>query len=219
MSSAIWPFTFQRRGFRERLSYRNAGHEQGAGRMVVQKLHAAGTLLVDGELLFPNDSGSTWAALQAFWENRYGSYDTFLYKAQDAGNATIADSFTAVAAQTDFDCTRRYVDTSTVVVKKNGVTQTLTTHYTLENESGGAYVLGTSTKLVVAFGSAPGAGVTVTIDGEFYYPVRFAEDDMLSDQEGHARGVGPTSVANRQVRISMREAGPGYSYAATPNVL
>ena len=54
MAATIFPFTFLRRGFVEYLSFRNAVHEQSAGRRTLQKLHAAGELVVRGSLLFPN---------------------------------------------------------------------------------------------------------------------------------------------------------------------
>jgi hypothetical protein len=217
MSAAIFPYVFLRDGFVERLAYSTALAEQSGGRRVAQKLHAAGELVVSGSLLFPNDGGS-WASLRAFFDARFGGFDPFLYKAQDKDAAAVLDSFTAVTSQVDFEATRRYVNTATVVVRKNGVEQTLTTDYTLKNESGGAYVLGTSTKLVVRFNSAPGNGVAVTVAYDFYYPMRF-EMDELDAQDLIGGGVGGGSIANRTLVIRMRETGPGFSYAAAPNSL
>lgn len=215
--ATIFPFVFLRRGYREWPAYRTAITEQGAGLRVAQRLHAAEELVARGTLLFPNAGGS-WSDFLAFWRARFGAWGAFLFKPQDTDAAAIEDAFTATTGQTDFAASRRYVDTATVVVKKAGVTQTLTTHYTLENESGGTYVLGTSTQLVVAFLSAPGNGVAVNVAYEHYVPVRFEGDD-LDDQELHAAGRGGSGVADRSVQVQLREAAAGASYASAPNVL
>lgn len=215
--ATIFPFVFLRAGFREYLAFRNAVHEQSGGRRVAQKLHAAAELVVRGKLLFPNKGGS-WHDFEDFWAARFGGYEPFLYQAQNAGNGALVDALVAVAAQTDFVATRRYVDTATLVVRKNGVLQTEGVHYSLKNESGGAYVLGTSTKLVVRFAAAPGAGAAVSLTYGFYYPVRFEGDD-LDEQDLEAGGFGAGVVADRTIVVQLRETGPGFSYAAAPNVL
>jgi hypothetical protein len=216
--ATIFPFTLLRKGCRERLAVSNAAHEQSGGRRTMQKLHAAPEFVVNGTLQFPNRGGK-WSDFVAFWLARFGTFEAFLYKAQDYGQAAQGDAFVAVAAQVDFTAARRYVDTAFLVVKKNGVVQTLTTHYTLKNESGGAYVLGTSTKLIVRFVAAPGAAVPVTLAYEFYYPVRFEGDDLPGEQDLDGGGAGKANVADRTVAVQMRETGPGFSYAAAPNSL
>lgn len=215
--ATIFPFVFLRAGFREYLAFRNSVSEQSGGRRVVQKLHAAAELVVRGKLLFPNKGGS-WHDFEDFWAARFGGYEPFLYQAQNAGNGAVVDALVAVAAQTDFAATRRYVDTASLVVRKNGVLQTLGVHYSVVNESGAAYVLGTSTKLVVRFAAAPGAGAAVSLTYGFYYPVRFEGDD-LDEQDLEAGGFGAGVVADRTIAVQLRETGPGYSYAAVPNAV
>ena len=215
--ATIFPFVFLRRGFREYLAYGNAVHEQGGGRRTLQKLHAAGELVVRGTLLFPNGGGS-YRDFEAFWNSRFGGFEPFLYRPQNPGAAVMGDAFVASSStQKDFAATRRYVDTATLVVRKNGAVQTLGTHYSIVNESGAAYVLGTATKCVVRFGTAPGLGATVTLAYEFLYAVRFEGDDLPSEQEMEAGGAGAAAVADRTVAVQMRETGPGFSYAAVPN--
>jgi hypothetical protein len=213
----IWPYAFSVRGFREGLAFATALHEGSGGRRVAQKLRAGGELLVRGTVAFPNAGGS-YASFRAFWEARSGPYEPFLYRAQNPGAAAMADAFTATTGQTDFDATRRYVITAGLQVRKAGVLQTETTHYTLRNESGGAYVLGTSTKLVVHFLAAPGNGVAVTLAYEFYYPVRL-EGDEPPEEDIDGGGRGAAATADRKVMVGMRETGAGFSYAAAPNVL
>jgi hypothetical protein len=215
--ATIFPFVFLRDGFREYLAFRNSVHEQGGGRRTLQKLHAAAELVGRGRLLFPNKGGS-WHDFEDFWAARFGGFEPFLYQAQNAGNGAVIDALVAAASQTDFVATRRYVDAASLVVRKNGALQTLGTHYSVVNESGDAYVLGTSTKLVVRFGAAPGAGVAVTLTYGFYYPVRFEGDD-LDEQDLEAGGFGAGVVADRTIAVQFRETGPGFSYASAPNVL
>lgn len=212
----IFPFAFLRSDYSERPVFRNVEHEASGGRRVIQRLHASSELHVEGRVLLPQTAG-TYADLRAWWLARGGSFEAFLYRPRNEPDA--ADAFTAVSAQVDFTATRRYVDTSTLVVRKNGAVQSLTTHYTLTNGSGGAYVVGTSPRLVVRFNSAPGAGVAIALAYRFYYPMRFAGDDLLADAEIHAGGSGSASVADRVVSLQLREAGPGYSYAAVPSSL
>lgn len=219
MAATIFPFTFLRRGFAEYLSFRNAVHEQSGGRRTLQKLHAAGELVVRGTLLFPN-KGGTWRDFDAFWNARFGGYEAFLYQPQNAGAKSMVDAPAVDSAtQKDFDATRRYVEVATLVVRKNGALQTLGVHYQVVNESGAAYVLGTAAKLVVHFTIAPGLGATISLAYDFYVPVRFEGDDVPDDQELEAGGLGSAEVVDRTVNVRLREAGPGWSYAAAPNAL
>jgi len=49
--------------------------------------------------------------------------------------------------------------------------------------------------------------------------VRFEGDDVPDDQELEAGGLGSAEVVDRTVNVRLREAGPGWSYAAAPNAL
>ena len=219
MSSAVFPFGFLKRGHREYLSFRNEVHEQGGGRRTLQKVHAAGEFVVRGRLLFPN-SGGSYRDFEAFWATRFGGYDSFLYRAQSPGGADQhEDPEVDSASQVDFPLVRRFVDTATLAVRKDSVLQVLGTHYTVQNESGGAYVLGASTKCVVHFLSAPGLGADLDADYEFLYPVRFEGDDLPDEQDLEAGGAGSAVVADRTVAVRMRETGPGFSYASPPTDL
>jgi hypothetical protein len=218
VAAVVFPFKFKRRGAREHLEFKTGVEEQGGGRRVTQKLRAAGELVVRGDILFPNDGGS-WSDFKSFWEARFGGFDSFLYPRQDKNEDAQGDAFVAAAAQVDFAASRRYVDTASLVVKKNDVLQVVGVDYTLKNESGGAYVLGTSKKLLVRFGGAPGAGVAVALAYRFYYPMRFEGDDLLDSQDLIGAGFSGAAVANRTVHVEMRETGPGFSYALAPDSL
>jgi hypothetical protein len=218
MAIATFPFTFLKKGFKEYLAFSTAVHEQGGGRRVVQKLHAAGELVARGTLLFPN-AGGTYPDFAAFWAARFGGYESFLYRPQDAGAASMADAFAGDGATKDFAATRRYVDVATLVVRKNGVVQLAGVQYSVQNESGAAYVLGTSTKLVVHFGAAPTNAAAVSLAYEFLVPVRFDGDELPDEQDLEAGGAGRANVADRTIAVRLREAGPGWSYAAAPNAM
>ena len=220
MSTALFPFRFLKSGFAEYLSFSNAIHEQGGGRRTLQKVHAAGEFVARGRLLFPQP-GKVWRDFEDFWAARFGGFDPFLYKAQSPGAKVQGDAFSEDIGngRKDFTLARRYVDAATVVVKKNGTTQSLGTHYSLQNESGGAYALGTSTKCVVHFVTAPVEGSVITVDYEFYFPVRFEGDDLPEDQDLETGGGGSAKAVDRTVAVRMRETGPGYSYSLAPNSL
>ena len=245
MATATFPFVFLRRGFREYLAFENAVHEQSGGRRTLQKLHAAGEFVVRGTLLFPNPGGAwrdfesfwnarfggvepflyrpqnpggAYADFEVFWNARFGGYEPFLYRPQNPGAAVMGDAPAVESAtQKDFAATRRYVDTSTLVVRKNGVLQALGVDYSVVDPAGAAYDLGTSAACVVRFVNAPGLGATVALAYEFLHMVRFEGDDLPSEQELEAGGLGAAAVADRTVSVQLRETGPGFSYAEVPN--
>lgn len=72
---------------------------------------------------------------------------------EDAGGSYVRNIYKPVA--------------STIVVKLNGVTQTVTTHYTLNASTG-----------VITFVTPPSNGVLITVTGEFDVPVRFDTDQL-----------------------------------------
>jgi hypothetical protein len=221
MSDAVFEFRFLRRSFREYGAYRTEVYELPGGRRIMHELHAAEELVVRGTLLFPDlKTGKTFADFADFWRGRRGPADWFLYKAGNPG-AKLSSELPEIdsGVQVLFAASRRFVDTDTLVVSIDDVEQELGVDYTIENEAAGAYVLGTSNKLFVHFTDPPGLGVQIQLDYEFYYPVRFEGDEMIGDQELYGGGFGSAAVADRTVAVTMRETGPGFSYADAPNVI
>jgi hypothetical protein len=217
--ATIFSFVFLKKGYREYVAFSTAVYEQSGGRRTALKLHAAGEFVARGKMLFPNLGGS-YGSFEAFWSAAFGGFGAFLFKPQNHGAAKVTDAIgTGDGSTKDFAATRRYVDAATLVVKVNGVVKTITTDYTLKDETGGAYALGTSAKLVVHFVTAPGATLPVVLTYDFYYPVRFEGDELPDSQEMEAGGLGGTNVADRTLEVHLREAGPGWSYASTPNAL
>jgi hypothetical protein len=110
-----------------------------------------------------------------FLRDRQGAYDSWLWKdplVESRYKVATTDTDGALGngtgSQTDFALAHTRIDAATLLVYVNGALQTLTTHYTLEdNNTDAPYV---------AFVSAPGGGLPVTVEYEFYYPVKFATD-------------------------------------------
>lgn len=114
-------------------------------------------------------------ALLAFFNTHMGSWDDWLFNDPD-DNAVVDESFgTGDGTTTQFQLKRAkggFVEpiknvnyTVAPVIKKAGVTQTLTTHYSINAATG-----------VVTFVTAPAAAAALTWTGGYYWRCRFMED-------------------------------------------
>lgn len=120
-----------------------------------------------------------------------GPYDFFLFKdpfvtdfykvenTDDDGDLGNGD-----ATETTFALVHNHIDTSTLQVWVDGSLQTLTTHYTLEDNDDGPSI---------EFVSPPGNGLAVTVAYEFYMPCKFAADP----------GIGKWQKSTLQFRTSV----------------
>lgn len=122
--------------------------------------------------------------LVGFFNHHNGGFDTFLYS-DPAFNAVTDEQFgTGDGTSTVFQVTATYKDPTgigfaeaiqnfngTPTIKKAGVTQTLTTHYTISGTG------------VVTFVTAPTAGQALTWTGGFYYRCKFLEDNLAGLRE------------------------------------
>ena len=127
-------------------------------------------------------------AVQAFIDDREGRYRGFLIR--DWSNYQLTDHLilTATGGETtaqvrqiwgtsnQLSRTIRYLESGTLIVKKNGTTQTLTTHYTV-NSTG-----------LITFVSPLTAADAITVTCNFYVPVRFDIDEFFTV------ATGPTGV-------------------------
>lgn len=192
MSTSTWPFRWTLRPevaefptFKTRIVGRNQGIDQRAADFGDDfKLHAVGSLRLP-----QSSTGKTLADWLAFVEARLGSYDSFLYKADTDRYHVATDSAigTGDGVTTAFPLIHKHIDASLLVVKKAGVTQTLTTHYTFG---------GNNTAPTVTFVSAPTAGQAITASYEFYVPVF-----LMSDGYKPVRLTSKSTDATRNVRI------------------
>lgn len=116
--------------------------------------------------------------IAGFFESRQGSFDSFLFTDWLDNGVTDMQFGTGDGTTTQFQLTRAFgaggftyaapvqnVNTLTNI-KKAGVTQTLTTHYTI------------SATGLVTFVTAPAAAAALTWSGTFYYRCRFKDDIM-----------------------------------------
>lgn len=121
-------------------------------------------------------ASSAYAELQTlmgFVNGRKGSFDNFLYT--DPTDNTVTGQSIGIGNGSNrfFQLVRAYGGNAepvmningTPTIKINGVTQTPTTHYTID---GYGYV---------TFVTAPANGAAVTWDGAYYYRCRFAADE------------------------------------------
>jgi uncharacterized protein (TIGR02217 family) len=107
-----------------------------------------------------------------FYNARKGAYDDFLFKDDTDYQMTGQNIGSGNGQSTIFQIVRNYggflepvkgVKSSTLKVYLDGV---LTTDYTLSDYG------------VITFNSAPANTVAITVDCEFYYRVRFNDDDV-----------------------------------------
>lgn len=115
-------------------------------------------------------------AVLGFFLSRGGAAESFIY--MDTEDYSVTDQAIAVGddATTEFQLLRTYggfvepvyapkLASPAPTIKLDGVTKTITTHYTLDADG------------VLKFVAPPGAGVLVTWSGQYYFRVRFAQDE------------------------------------------
>jgi uncharacterized protein (TIGR02217 family) len=129
------------------------------------------TFKLSYEVLRAN-TGQELQQLVGFFNARQGSFDTFLY-ADPSDNAVTAAVFGAGDGTTKkFQLLRPMGGYSEPILAPNG-TPNIYANAVLQ----GGVTIDANTG-VVTFATAPGAGVTLTWTGGFYYRVRFLQDSM-----------------------------------------
>lgn len=113
--------------------------------------------------------------LWAFYCARKGSFSPFVYFDFDP-DRTWADAHVGVGDGTTLVFNAPSMSATGVVVKVDGVTKTLTTHYTFAAGTG----LNGRDQITFTAGNAPAVGkaVTVTFKGRRAFMMRFAEDAL-----------------------------------------
>lgn len=129
--------------------------------------------------MLDNAAASVVTALRSFWFDRRGDFKAFLFKDWADYQCVGEQIGIGDGVQTVFQCIKtytagnnpyerviRHIKSGTLVVKVGGVTQTLTTAYTVN-----------STGLITFTGGhIPALDAVISVDGEFYVPVRFDGD-------------------------------------------
>lgn len=201
MSNVVFPFTISR-PYAERRVTSTAGRQLGGGLVVLRdEFGAPGWLYVSRfRVSLPRD-GQTVDDWDDFVAARLGA-DTFLFQAHRTQNKTVTDEAvgTGDGSTTVFALDKKHLDSTTLVVKVDGVTQTGSgTDYTFS---------GNNTAPIITFeaGSIPAGAEAVTASYNFYFPCVFARDDMPPE----LRAGGTTSATIRHdVPVVIRELKPG----------
>jgi len=170
MSTTVFPFTMQR-PYREWFRHQTTIVEGNNGVETRRsEFGDFGRFTARFSLRLPMSS-YTVKDWHDFVTDRQGSADTFLFKAREERNKTrtLEALGTGDGSTTVFALDMKHVDASTLLVYKAAVLQTITTHYTFT---------GNNTAPVVTFLAAPTGGQAITATYDFYYPVRFASDDI-----------------------------------------
>lgn len=216
MSNEIFPFKFAE-GADEGFSHQTEVYRMGGGRKVrAALLSSAGEYGIAGDLFLPQGA-YTYDDFVAFAHARRDAYDSFLFKpvSEEHGKSVLEAVGTGDASEQDFPLDFRYVDTSTLLVYKDAVLQTISTHYTLQDPAGGAYALGDD-GLQIHFNSAPGGGVAITATYWYYVPVHFLQD-QVARLAGYRRYKGTTATSAFRVRgLALEQDSPGSHLVTVP---
>lgn len=198
MSNTVFPFTLSR-PYLEGALHITRGTDLG-GAVLVRRNEipdAPGWVYAARfDLRLPR-GGQTVDDWDDFLEAREGAYDTFLFKAHRPKFKTVTDEAvgTGDGSTVVFALDKKHIDSSTLVVKVAGATQTGGgTDYTFS---------GNNTTPIVTFeaGSTPSGGQAVTASYEFYMPVRFVEDPEPPDQRAGGSTSSTVPYTLRGLRI------------------
>lgn len=126
------------------------------------------------ELLRDTAAATDFRTLAGFFNSRQGSFDTFLFNDADDNTATAQVFGIGDGTSKTFQLVRTlggfvepiYDMNSAPTIYVNGVAKALTTDYTI-NATGG-----------VTFVAAPGAGLSITWTGTYYWRCRFVADSL-----------------------------------------
>jgi uncharacterized protein (TIGR02217 family) len=131
-----------------------------------------------GYELLRADAHQELQTLMGFFLARQGQYDSFLYQDPD-DNAVAAQPIGAGDGATALFQLYRSFGGFAEPVRAPNLGATLNVYLAGVLQSPGGYTVsgwGTAAPGQLSFAAAPGAGVAITADFSFYYPVRFAAD-------------------------------------------
>ena len=198
MSTAVFPFTFLR-PYRERRVMETTRLDMNNGKRLVRaEFGTYGRMTIDAKVRLPY-GGQTLATWIAFWLARQGGYDSFLVKCHHTAHKTqtLEAVGTGPGTATVFLLDMKYVDASSLLVYKDAVLQTITTHYTFTLNN---------TAPTITFVSAPANGLPITATYDYYHPMRLEVDDLPPD-DLHLTGVDATAIVGLDVPLVETEPG------------
>jgi uncharacterized protein (TIGR02217 family) len=119
-----------------------------------------------------------FAALAGFFNLRQGGFDSFLYADPDDSAVTGQAIGTGDGATTSFQLVRSFGGFVEPIFAPNAVSRVALNGVT---QSAGSYAVngwGAASPGTLVFTTAPGAGVAIAADFSFYFPCRFAADQL-----------------------------------------
>lgn len=176
-----WPVT-RTTEFRTRKQTSLAGQETAIADMPFPRYtwKVVHNVLRQGSNLYKaGDTFTEWATLFGFYNARNGGADSFLYTDPDDSQATTQSIGVGDASTTVFQLVRSiggftepvWAPNAVAAVRLNGTVQGGGTYTITLWETGNANGPGN-----IIFNSPPGAGVVITADFTYYWPVRFVDD-------------------------------------------
>lgn len=150
---------------------------------VAQRSAPRYTYTVSYEVLRKNNTQAEYQILMAFYNNRLGSFDTFLYNDVDDNSASAEVIGIGDGLSSTFQIVRAFggpanpkwfdsilAPNAITAVYLNGVLQA-SSLYSVSN-------WGSATPGVITFVSPPFANVAVSVDMTWYWPCRFVDDTV-----------------------------------------
>jgi uncharacterized protein (TIGR02217 family) len=128
----------------------------------------------------PNDAaiGTDYQTLAGFFELNNGALNAFLFDDPYDDSTTLSNFGTGDGVTVAFQLARTQGGASHLIYAPKSVpTPQIFINGVLQS---GGYTIATNG--LVTFGSAPSSGLALTWSGDFYYVVRFKEDDLDFDQ-------------------------------------
>ena len=127
---------------------------------------------------FSGTAYSEFALLAGFFDLRQGAFDSFLYTDADDNAVTGQAIATGDGATTSFDFVRGFGGFAEPILAPNVVSAV---YLNAVAQSPSSYTVngwGSASPGTLVFTTAPGSGVAISADFSFYFPCRFAADQM-----------------------------------------
>ncbi|HEV8015213.1 MAG TPA: DUF2460 domain-containing protein [Stellaceae bacterium] len=121
---------------------------------------------------------SEFAQLAGFFDLRQGMFDSFLYADPDDNAVTAQAIATGDGATTGFPLVRGFGGFVEPILAPNVVSHVYLGGVVQSPSSYSVSAWGATTPGLITFTAAPGSGVAISADFSFYFPCRFAADQM-----------------------------------------
>lgn len=149
---------------------------------VAKRIYPKRTWALQFNFLRSSTTYLEFQTLEAFFNNRQGMYDSFLFDDQDDDLVTsqsigIGDSTTAA-----FQLVRSFGGYAENIYAPNTITSITVGSTIITSTQYSLSVWGSTVPGVVTFTSIPPSGQSIVVNMSYYWPVRFTEDNMSFDK-------------------------------------